>query len=151
MSAKLSYLGLLLVVAAAPAFGEVSITEAWVRGTVPGQMATGAFMELTSSTDAALVSAATPAAKTVEIHEMALEAGIMRMRAINRLALPAGKTVEMKPGGYHVMMMGLAAPLKQGESVPFTLTFVDKDGRKTTQEIKVPVRALTASTPLPKH
>jgi len=145
------FVGTLLALVAAPALGEVSITEAWVRGTVAGQMATGAFMQIRSSTDAALVSAASPAAKAVEIHEMALDAGVMRMRAIDRLALPAGKTVEMKPGGYHVMMMGLAAPLKQGDVVPFTLTFVDKDGRRSTQEIKVPVRALTESTPMPKH
>jgi copper(I)-binding protein len=151
MSSKLSLLGLLLALVAAPSFAQVSVTDAWVRGTVPGQKATGAFMQLKSSTDATLVSAASPVAKVVEIHEMALDGGVMRMRAIDKLVLPAGKAVDLKPGGYHVMLMDLGGPLKEGDSVPVTLTFADKDGRKSTQEIKVLVRALTAPAAMPKH
>ena len=67
----------------------------------------------------------------------------MKMRAIDSLALPAGKTVELRPGGYHVMLMDLAQPLKEGDSVPVMLTFADKSGRRTTQEVKATVRALT--------
>lgn len=151
MSSKLSWLGLLLALVAAPSLAEVSVTDAWVRGTVPGQKATGAFMQLKSSADTTLVSAASPAAKVVEIHEMAMDGGVMRMRAVGKLALPAGKAVDLKPGGYHVMLMDLGAPLKEGDSVPVTLTFADKDGRQSTQEIKVPVRALTAPAAMPKH
>ena len=62
-----------------------------------------------------------------------------------RLALPAGKAVDLKPGGYHLMLMDLAHPLREGESIPVTLTFADREGRKTTQEINAPVRALTAA------
>jgi periplasmic copper chaperone A len=137
--------------AAPPAFAQVAVSDAWVRGTVPGQMATGAFMQLKSPADATLVAAASPVAKVVEIHEMKMDGGVMKMAAIERLALPAGKPVELKPGGYHVMLMDLKQPLKEGETVPVTLTFEDKAGRKTTLEVKVPVRALTAGGSGPVH
>ena len=144
MSSRLSLLGLLLALLTAPASAQVTVTDAWIRGTVPGQTGTGAFMLLTSAADMALVGVASPAAKVVEIHEMARDGNVMRMRAIDKLVLPAGKAVELKPGGYHVMLMDLVQPLREGESIPVTLTFADKDGRKTTQEISAPVRALTA-------
>ncbi|MCC7327992.1 MAG: copper chaperone PCu(A)C [Burkholderiales bacterium] len=150
MSSKLPLMGLLFALFAAPAWGQVTVADAWIRGTVPGQMATGAFMQLTSSTDTALVGVASPAAKVAEIHEMAMAGGVMKMRAIDKLALPAGKAVELQPGGYHLMLMQLVQPLKAGDSVPLTLTFADREGRKTTKEIKVPVRALTTPA-MPRH
>jgi periplasmic copper chaperone A len=151
MSSRISLLGLLLALLAAPAAAQVTIADAWVRGTVPGQKATGAFMQLTSAADTTLVSVASPAAKVAEIHEMAVDGGVMKMRALGKLALPAGKTVALKPGGYHLMLMDLTQPLKEGETIPVTLTFVDKEGRTTTQEIKAPVRALTAAMPAQKQ
>lgn len=144
MSSRLSLLGLLLALLAAPASAQVTVTDAWIRGTVPGQKGTGAFMLLTSAADMALVGVASPAAKVVEIHEMARDGNVMRMRAVDKLVLPAGKAVELKPGGYHVMLMDLVQPLREGDSIPVTLTFADKEGRKTTQEISAPVRALSA-------
>lgn len=132
-----------LVMAAAPlAAAEVAVSDAWVRGTVPGQMGTGAFMRLTSSADTTLVGVASPAAKVVELHEMKTEGGMMKMSAIRRLPLPAGKVVELKPRGYHVMLMDLARPLKDGDTVPLTLTFEDKTGAKQTVVVKASVRAL---------
>lgn len=151
MSSKLSFLGLVLALIAAPSLAQVTVSDAWVRGTVPGQKATGAFMSLKSASDTALVSAASPAAGIVEIHEMAMDGGVMKMRAVEKLPLPSGKPVELKPGGYHVMLMDLKQPLKEGDTVPVTLTFVDKDGKKTTQEVKAPVKALTAPAGTPKH
>jgi periplasmic copper chaperone A len=145
MPSRLSLLGLMLALLAAPAAAQVTITDAWVRGTVPGQKGTGAFMQLTSAADTTLVGVASPAAKVAQIHEMAQEGNVMRMRAVDKLALQAGKAIELKPGGYHVMLMDLVQPLREGESIPVTLTFADKEGRKTTQEIKAPVRALTAT------
>ena len=136
--------GILLALASASAYAQVAVTEAWVRGTVPGQRATGAFMQLASRADAALVAVSSPSAKAAEIHTMALEGGVMKMRAIDSLALPAGKTVELKPGGYHLMLLDLAQPLKEGETVSMVLTFADGKGGKTTQEVKATVRALTA-------
>jgi len=134
---------------AAHAAADVVVKDAWIRGTVPGQQATGAFMLLQSGGDAALVAVATPAAKIAQIHEMAMEGGVMRMRAVDSLPLPAGKAVELSPGGYHLMLLDLTRPLKEGDSVPLSLTFADKAGHRTTQEIVAKVRALTA--PAPKH
>jgi len=139
-----------LALASAAAYADVTVSNAWIRGTVPGQRGTGAFMNLVSPTDAALVGASSPVAGVVEIHEMAMDGGVMRMRAIGNLALPAGKPVELKPGGYHVMLMDLKQPLKEGESVEVTLTFADKAGKQTKQALKVPVRALTAGAHM-KH
>lgn len=151
MSSRLSLLGLLLALLAAPAAAQVTVTDAWVRGTVPGQKGTGAFMQITSATDMTLVGVASPAAKVVELHEMTQDGNVMRMRAVDKLALPAAKTVALKPGAYHVMLTDLAQPLKEGDVVPVTLTFADKEGRRITQQVQAPVRALTASTMSPKH
>ncbi len=142
-----------LAAAALPAAAQVAVANAWVRGTVAGQKATGAFMELKSPADTALVAVASPSASIVEIHEMKMDGGMMTMRAVDRIALPAGKAVELKPGGYHVMLMDLAKPLKEGDSVPLKLTFEDKAGKKVTQDVNVPVRALTAggAAPAAKH
>jgi hypothetical protein len=126
---------------ALPVLAEVTVTDAWVRGTVPAQKATGAFMKLKSADEAKLVGAASPAAKIVEVHEMSMKDNVMQMRAVDALPLPAGKTVELKPGGYHVMFIDLVKPLEKGASVPITLTFVGKDGKKVTQEVKAEVRA----------
>lgn len=133
---------------------DVAVTNPWVRGTVPAQKATGAFMELKSKDDAALVSATSPVAGTVEIHEMVLENNVMKMRPIPKLDLPAGKGVQLKPGGrYHVMLMDLKQPLQKGETVPITLKVEGKDKSLKTVEVKAEVRE-TASPdpePHPKH
>jgi len=151
MSSRLSLMGLLLALLAAPALAQVTVTDAWVRGTVPRQKGTGAYMQLTSAADMTLIGVASPAAKVAEIHEMAQDGNMMRMRAVDQLALPAGKAVALKPGGYHVMLMDLAHPLKEGDVVPVTLTFADKAGKKVTQEIKAPVLGLTAAMPAQKR
>ena len=137
------------LVLAASAAAQVAVTEPWVRGTVAGQKATGAFMQLKSPADAALVEAASPVAKIVEIHEMKMEGGMMKMRAVEKLPLPAGKAVELKPGGYHVMLMDLVQPLNEGDTVPLKLTFEDKAGKKQTVEVKAQVKALTSSGAMP--
>ncbi len=140
----------LVALVAVPAAAQVAVSDAWVRGTVAGQKATGAFMRLTPLADMALVAAASPTAKVVEIHEMKQEGGVMKMNAVERVALPAGKTVELKPGGVHVMLMDLAQPLKEGDTVSLALTFEDKAGKKQTVEVKASVRALTAGAPATK-
>ena len=125
---------------------EVTIKEPWVRGTVQGQRATGAFMQLTAKESASLVAVESPVAGSVEIHEMKMENDVMKMRPIAKLDLPAGRAVEMKPGGYHVMLMDLKQPLKKGEAVPIRLRFEDRDKKVRTIEIKAEVRDLTAAT-----
>ena len=120
----------------------VTATEAWVRGTVPAQTATGAFVTLQSSEPAKLVGVASTAAKTAQIHSSEHKDGVMQMREVDSLALPAGKRVELKPGGYHVMLIGLQRALAPGERVPLVFTIEDGSGRRTTLEVKAVVRPL---------
>lgn len=120
----------------------VNVEDAWVRGTVAQQKATGAFMRLTATQNARLVEARSPVAGVVEIHEMAMDKDVMRMRAIPGLDLVAGKAVELKPGGYHVMLMDLKQPVQAGQQVPITLVFEDASKNRFTQQVEAPVRAL---------
>jgi periplasmic copper chaperone A len=108
----------------------VQIAGAWARATVPGQMASGAYMQLKSDTPLKLVKAESPAAAMVEIHTVSMKDGVMSMSAVEAVDLPAGKTVELKPGGYHIMLMQLKGPIKEGDSVPLTLTFEDAKKQK---------------------
>jgi copper(I)-binding protein len=101
-------------------------------------------MKVKSTEDAKIVAAASPAAKTVEIHEMGMKAGVMEMRALPALALPAGKVVELESGGYHVMLMGLTRALKAGETVPIIFTVEDARGKRTMVEARAAVRPLGA-------
>lgn len=147
----LGYGVILVCLLAAPAWAQtVTVSGAWVRGTVAGQSATGAFLELKASEHAALLGVASPVAKVVEVHEMVMEQDVMKMRAIPRLDLPAGKAVDLKPGGYHIMLMGLSKPLKKGDIVPLTLKLEGRDKKLSTLEVKVEVRELTAP-PVMEH
>lgn len=124
--------------------GAVEVSDAWVRATVPQQRATGAFMTLTSKDGARLVAAESPAAKIVEVHEMSMSAdNVMRMRQVDAVELPAGKAVELKPGGYHVMLIDLAEQVKEGAHVPLTLTIETADGKRESVEVEATARALT--------
>lgn len=123
---------------------QVSVKDAWVRATVAQQKATGAFMQLQSAQDAKLISAQSPVAGVVEVHEMRMDGGIMKMRAVPSLALPAGQAVDLKPGGYHVMLMDLKGQVKEGDTVPVTLVVEGQDGQRQTVEIKVPARKAAA-------
>lgn len=138
---------LALLMVAAPGRAQITVTEAWVRGTVPGMKATGAFMRIESRADTRLVAAASPAAPLVEIHEMAMVDNVMRMRAIPGLAVPAGRPVELRPGGYHVMLMDLPRPIERGTTVPITLTFQSGDGRRETVKVAAEVRPLASGAP----
>lgn len=135
-------LALAVMLASAGSAAQVSVKDPWVRGTVAQQKASGAFMQITSSAGGRLVAASSPVAGVVEIHEMAMDGNVMKMRAIPGLALPAGQAVDLKPGGYHVMLMDLKQALKGGDSVPLTLVFEDDAKKRFTQEIKAPVTAL---------
>lgn len=120
----------------------VDVRDGWVRQSVPGQSGTGAFMKLTAPTGMKLVGISTPAAGIAEVHEMKMEGDTMKMRELTGgLDLPAGQTVELKPGGYHVMMMDLKGPLAKGASVPMTLKFEDAKGVKTALDLALPVGA----------
>ena len=119
---------------------QVKVDDPWVRATVAPQKATGAFMQLTSAQAVKVVAASSPVAAVVEIHEMKMDDGVMKMRAVDALALPAGQAVALKPGSYHVMLMGLKGQIKAGDSVPLTLTVEGEDGKRTALEIKAEAR-----------
>ncbi len=144
-------LALLLSATALSATAQVTVKEPWVRATVPQQTATGAFMQIGSPVDARLVSASSPVAGMVELHEMAMDNNVMKMRAVPGIDIPAGKGAELKPGGYHVMLMNLRAQVKEGDVVPITLVVETKDKKRQTIEIKAPVRALAARGGAMKH
>lgn len=137
---------------ATPALAQVQVSDAWARATVTGQKGTGAFMKLTAPEGATLIGGASPVAGVVEIHEMAMEGNVMRMRALPKgLALPAGKAVELKPGGYHVMLMDLKQPLKAGEKVKLDLQFELKDRKVVTQALEIEVRSVAPMSGMPHH
>ncbi len=129
----------------------VEVREAWVRSTVPGQTATGAFMKLTAAQGTRLVGVASPVAEIAEVHEMKMVGDVMRMRAAPVIELPAGQTVELKPGGYHVMLMDLKAPLKTPATVPLTLLFKDARGVESQVEVSLPVRTSAPGAGGMKH
>lgn len=113
----------------------LTVSQAWVRATVPGQEVSGAFMNLTSKTNARLIKAESPVAEIVEIHSMSMNNGVMQMREIKELELPAGKTVQLAPGGFHFMLINLSRQLKAGDSVPIKLTI--KGAGNTDSEISI--------------
>jgi copper(I)-binding protein len=121
---------------------EVTVKDAWVRGTVPAQRSTGAFATLTSSEDAKLVGAKSPVAKIVEVHESMMHGGMAHMQAVDSVPLPAGKAVRLGDGGYHVMLMDLVKPVKAGEKVPITFVVEDRKGKRTNVEAEALVRPL---------
>lgn len=141
---KKSFVASILALAMAPLFAQVTVEDPWVRGTVPQQRATGAFMQLTAETDARLVAAESPVAGVVEIHQMTMEKDVMKMRQISNLELPAGQTTELKPGGYHVMLMDLKEQMVDGAVVPITLIFENSAGERFSQDVEAPVSALGA-------
>jgi len=129
---------------ASAAHAQVTVKDAWVRATVPQQKATGAFMQLQSAKDSRLVSTNSPLTPDVEVHEMAMQGNVMKMRQVPAIELPAGKVVDLKPGGYHIMLMNLTQPVKEGETVALTLTFEGKDGQRETVDVKAPVHPLNS-------
>jgi periplasmic copper chaperone A len=132
---------------AGAAFAQVDVKDPWVRATVPEQKSTGAFMQLSAPSGARLVEVQSNAASVVELHEMSMEGSTMKMRAVPGIDLPPGKTVDLKPGGYHLMLMGLKQQLKDGETIPLTLVVEGADKKLQRIELKVPVRPLGAPPP----
>lgn len=140
-----SIAGLLLAMLALPVLAQVEVMEPWVRATVPAQTATGAFMKLRARTAARLVEAKSPVAGTVEIHEMKMVGDVMKMNAVPGVDLPAGQTVELAPGGYHIMLLELKRQVKEGDTVPLTLVVEGKDRKRETIEVHAVVRPLVAA------
>ncbi len=128
------------VLAAPNAASSVSVTDPYVRAVAPGHKSSAAFMKLNNAGDAehAVVSADSATANIVELHTHVKEGGMMKMRQIERITIPAGGKTELKPGGLHVMLIDLKQTLKAGDTVSLTLVF--EDGSKT--EVRAPVRKI---------
>ena len=149
---KYLLVGIAALMCAAQAWAaEVKVTGAWARATAPGQSGAVLQFSITSAEDAYLVGIASPVAGAVEMHSMALENGVMKMRPITSLPLPAGKQVDLASSGNHVMLLKLKQPLKEGDTVPVTLTVKFTDAHKEKINVKAEVRALTGSSESHEH
>lgn len=129
----------------------VTVKDAWIRGTVQGQTATGAFMELTAKSNARLVGVSTPLTRSAEVHNMKMENGVMKMFPVDGIDVPAGKTVRLASGGYHLMLMNLQKPLNAGDKVPLQLTFELADKKRETVELAVEVRDIKGQPAKHQH
>lgn len=120
--------------------GSLEIENAYTRSTVPGQQVAGGFLKIDNNGAAdKLISASSPVAGEVQIHEMAMEGNVMKMRQVKDITVPAGGSVELKPGGYHLMLMNIKGPLAVGDSIPVKLKFA-KAGEV---EVRFPVKAMS--------
>ena len=121
----------------------IAISQPWVRATVGGQKATGAFMVIKADHDTRLMAVSTPIAGVSQVHEMAMQDNVMRMSEMKQgLPVPKGQTVELKPGGNHLMLMDLNTSPKVGQNVSLTLTFQDSTGQTQTVEVSATVKPL---------
>jgi len=128
--------------------GDLTISGAWARATPPGAPTAGAYLTISNrgSSDDTLVAVASPAAASSELHQMAMNNGVMTMRALpDGIVIPAGQSVSLTPDGYHVMLVSLAAPLKVGTTVPLTLTFAHAG----SVEVNLPVLPIGSKGPKP--
>jgi len=124
---------------------ELDVTNAWARAT-PAKAENGvAFLTIRTSTPDRLVSVASPVAKKAELHTMEMAGMVMKMRPLAGLDIPAGQPVTLKPGGEHIMLMGLNGPLREGQSFPLTLTFEKAGAREVTVAVEKPGAAGPAS------
>ena len=142
---------LVFAVLGTSALAQVVVKDPWVRATVDHQKTTGAFMQIQSTRDTRLIEVRSPAARMVEVHEMSMDNNIMRMRVTPGINLAAGELLELKPAGNHLMLMDLTGQIRPGDTVPITLVFEGKDGKRETMDVKVPVRALNTSAKPAAH
>ncbi|MBD3810651.1 MAG: copper chaperone PCu(A)C [Betaproteobacteria bacterium] len=119
----------------------ISVTDAWVRATMPGQPVGGAYMQIQSDADARLVGVSSSVVPRVEVHEMKMDGDVMRMREVKTVDLPKGKTVSLEPGGFHIMLMNLKKPIAAGDVIPLTLV-IESGGKQQTVEVKAEARAM---------
>ena len=140
MMRVLTVLSLLWATIGAHAAQPVELNRAWARATAPGQEVGAAYMELKSTVPVTLVKVESPAAESVEIHKMSMKNGVMEMRMLQSLELPAGQVVKLEPGGLHLMLFALKKSLRTGETVPMTLSFKDRASKVSTMKVELPVR-----------
>ena len=126
---------LALVMPAGAQTAAVTVEQPWARATTASAKVGGAFLTFKAVAADAVISASSPVAGMVELHQTVNDGGVIKMQPVARLELNAGKPVELKPGGYHIMLMGLKQPLKQGETFPLTLTF--EHAAPVTVQVKI--------------
>lgn len=142
---RFGWLAAALLVSFASYAGDIEISGAWTRATAPGQDQAGVDITITSKQAATLVGVSSPVAVSAELHSMTSEGGMMRMREVQAIELPAGKRVNLGESGYHLMLNGLKVPLKEGEAVPLMLSIkVGKQGAVKI-ETRAEVKSLTAT------
>ena len=148
--ARFTLLAAALLASLASHAGDIQVSGGWIRATAPGQDQGGADLTITSKQAATLVGAASPVCESVQLHTMTSEGGMMRMREVKSIELPAGKRVNLRDSGYHLMLIGLKAPLKEGEKVPLTLSI--KVGKQDIVKVKAEaeVKSLTATEAAPE-
>ena len=139
---KTLFLASLFAVSTTSALAEVFVSDPWARATVPGQPVGAVYMKVSSSDAVRLVGIQTEVATDVQVHTMHYHDGVMKMREHGELAIPAGQTVELAPGGLHLMLLGLKKPLSVGENMTLKLTFEDAKKVRNTAVVSVPVRPL---------
>ncbi|MGC2047111.1 MAG: copper chaperone PCu(A)C [Gallionella sp.] len=125
--------------------GDIQVEGAWSRATAPGQDAASVDLSITSKQSARLLGVSSTASRTVEMHSMTHENGMMKMREVKEIKLPAGRRINLGESGYHLMLIGLKAPLKAGEKIPLTLTIKLTNNRTVKVEAKAEVKPLTAT------
>jgi hypothetical protein len=143
-------LALVLLAVGPFAWAGVQVSGAWARATLPGQKVGAIYMQLRSDVPARLVAVKTPAARSAEVHEMSNNGGVMRMRRVEAVDLPAGQTVLFQPGGYHVMLLDIARPFKAGERVAFTVV-IEQGGKRFELPAQAQIRSPLDEDPPAHH
>lgn len=149
---SLGAVGLLSFAVVSQAMAQVSVKNAWVRATVGPQKTTGAFLQIETKNEVNLVKVESKAAGMVEIHEMQMDGGVMKMREVERVNCPAGKVTELSPGGFHIMLMNLKKQAKEGDQIPLILSFEDRQGKKQVVSVNATVKSMAnSSSPMSMH
>ena len=120
------------------------ISDVWIKATIPGSNVSAAYLRIKSAKTVKLVKAETAVANIAELHSMNMKDGVMEMKAELAFNVPAGKTIELKPGGMHIMLMQVAKPIKAGDKVPLTLTFDTGGGNSLVMNVEAIARAQSA-------
>lgn len=142
MMKKLAWASAIFWLAASAHAGDITVANAWARATAPGQEVGAAYFDIVSKSAAKIVKAESPAAASTEIHTMSMKGGVMEMRKIDSLELPAGKTISLAPGGNHIMLIGLKKPLKEGDKVAVTLTLEKAPKVQEKVEVSAEVKSM---------
>lgn len=145
---RFGWLVMALLASFASHAADIEVSAAWARATAPGQDSAMVDLTITSKQAASLVGIASPAAGSVELHSMTHENGMMKMREVKSIELPAGKSVDLGQSGYHLMLNGLKAPLKAGENVPLTLSIKVPNKGVVKVEARAEVKPLLGTAPL---